>query len=249
MWTRYEIKSRAKDVLRTSYWKALLVSIVVGIFAGSSGGGGGASNGGNITYRVSNGEFENFWQVFNPTLITMLISFGILAFILALAFRIFLGYSFEVSGKKYFTSSAKGNIDMNHLGYGFTCGNYLNIVKTLFVRDIYLFLWSLLLVIPGIVKSYAYRMVPYILADNPNMSTSRAIEISNQMTYGEKANMFVLDLSFIGWYILGLLAFGIGVIFVTPYERSTNAELYLILKEKAIGSGICSAEELGEIMG
>lgn len=248
MWTRYEIKSRAKDVLRTSYWKALLVSIVVGIFSATSGSSRGA-NGGNFTYRVSSGELNGFWDIFNPMLITMLVSLGIFTFILALAIRAFLGYPFEISGKKYFTSSARGNVDMGHLGYGFTCGNYLNVVKTLFFRDIFIFLWSLLLIIPGIIKSYAYRMVPYIMADNPNMDSMRAIEISKQMTYGEKANIFVLDLSFIGWYILGLLAFGIGVIFVAPYERSTNAELYFILKEKAIRSGICSAEELGEVVG
>jgi uncharacterized membrane protein len=242
MWTRNEIKTRAKNVLSTSYWKALLVSIVVGIFAGSNGGGGG-----NLSYRISQGDFDNFWHSLSPTAINMLISFGIFAFLLIIGMRVFLGYPFEVSGKKYFTRSARGNVDMNHLGYGFTCGNYLNIVKTLLFRDIFIFLWSLLLLIPGIVKSYAYRMVPYIMADNPNMDSMRAIEISKQVTAGEKFNIFVLDLSFIGWYLLGLLAFGIGIIFVTPYERSTHAELYLIFKERAISRGICSTEELGEV--
>jgi hypothetical protein len=170
-------------------------------------------------------------------------------FILALAIRAFLGYPFEVSGKKYYTSASLGHVDMGFLGYGFTCGNYLNVVKTLFVRDIFIFLWSLLLIIPGIVKSYAYRMVPYLLADNPNMDTMRAIELSKQMTDGEKFNIFVLDLSFIGWYLLGLLAFCIGVIFVSPYERQTNAELYLVLKEKAKNSGIYNPEEIGEVIG
>ncbi len=75
-------------------------------------------------------------------------------------------------------------------------------------------------------------MVPYILADNPSIGAERAIQLSNRMTGGEKWDMFVLDLSFLGWYILGMLALGIGVIFVNPYVDSTKAELYLILRKK-----------------
>jgi len=87
-------------------------------------------------------------------------------------------------------------------------------------------------------------MVPYILAENPNIDYKRAIELSNQMTKGQKFDIFVLDLSFIGWYILGALLVGLGVYFVFPYVNSTNAELYLVLKQNAIDTGICSPEEL-----
>lgn len=111
-------------------------------------------------------------------------------------------------------------------------------------KSVLIILWTLLLIIPGIIKSYAYRMVPYILADNPEISHKRAIEISNAMTYGQKFDIFVLDLSFIGWYILGALALGIGVLFVNPYVNATEAELYLVLRQEAIDTGICSQEEL-----
>ena len=72
----------------------------------------------------------------------------------------------------------------------------------------------------------------------------RAIDLSNQMTMGEKLDIFVLDLSFIGWYLLGALALGIGVLFVQPYYDATNAELYFKLREQAIDRGITSPEEL-----
>mgnify|MGYP006295230481 CR=1 FL=1 len=89
-----------------------------------------------------------------------------------------------------------------------------------------------MLIIPGIIKSYAYRMVPYILAENPKIGHRRALDLSNKMTRGEKWKIFVLDLSFIGWFILGALFFGIGVFFVQPYYDATNSELYIKLKKE-----------------
>ena len=87
-------------------------------------------------------------------------------------------------------------------------------------------------------------MVPYILADNPNIGINKAIELSNDMTRGHKLDMFVLDLSFIGWYILGMIPFGLGVLFVNPYFNATNAELYLVLRKEALNNNLCSYEDL-----
>jgi len=120
----------------------------------------------------------------------------------------------------------------------------MNIIFTMFKKSILIFLWSLLLVIPGIIKSYEYRMIPYLLAENPNMNPDRAFEISKIMTDGEKFEIFVLDLSFIGWYILGALFFGIGGFFVNPYVDTTNAELYDILKRDLIEKNMISKNEL-----
>lgn len=111
-------------------------------------------------------------------------------------------------------------------------------------RGVQIFLWYLLLIIPGIVKSYAYRMVPYILADNPNIGSKEAIKLSNEMTNGHKFNMFVLDISFIGWYLLGILALIVGVLFVLPYVNATEAELYLALRKDALEKGFCSNQDL-----
>ena len=95
----------------------------------------------------------------------------------------------------------------------------------------WLFLWTLLLIIPGIIKMYEYRFVPYILAENPDLNHNRVLDLSREMTAGEKMNIFILDLSFLGWFILGALFFGIGILFVQPYYDSVNAELYYKLKK------------------
>ena len=82
----------------------------------------------------------------------------------------------------------------------------------MFLMQVYLFLWSLLFAIPGIIKSYSYRLVPYILADNPDMNSDDAITLSREMMNGQKFEVFVLDLSFFLWWILSSITFNIVVI-------------------------------------
>jgi uncharacterized membrane protein len=238
MWSRAELKEKAKKVLREIYWSALGVSIVIALAGGGNGWGGGSSGSRNSRnsyhWNVDNGSFINW------TIISIILS--LLA--LLIIFRIFVGYILEVGGRRYFVQSAQYRDNKGCFSFGFDQKNYMGIVKTMFVTGILIFLWTLLLIIPGIIKAYAYRMVPYILADNPNIGVRKAIELSNEMTMGHKFDMFVLDLSFIGWYLLGALALGIGVIFVMPYENATNAELYLVLRKEALASNMCSYEDL-----
>ncbi|MBQ2067167.1 MAG: DUF975 family protein, partial [Clostridiales bacterium] len=105
-------------------------------------------------------------------------------------------------------------------------------------------LWSLLFLIPGIIKSYSYFMVPYIAADNPELPSSRVFEISKQTMKGEKWNLFVLQLSFILWHLGCLITCGFGYLFLTPYLEATYAELYACLKTKAMREGIIAEGEL-----
>lgn len=128
---------------------------------------------------------------------------------------------------------------------GFRNGAYLRNVVTIFLRDLYTLLWTLCLIIPGIVKSYEYKMIPYILAENPQISRKRAFELSKQMMDGQKGDAFVLDLSFIGWEFLSFITLGIVQIFyVGPYINVTWAEFYKVMRENALESGIATREEL-----
>ncbi|MFA9397695.1 MAG: DUF975 family protein [Clostridiaceae bacterium] len=241
MWSRYMIKEKAKEVLRLYYWKAFLVSLVIVLVGGSHNGG---SSGGNTTIKENYNDMQGIMPENIYKVLGIIIAFAVTIVLLLVIYRIFIGYVVEVGGRKFFTESAKGNSDVGYLGYGFGNGRYFDVVATMFMRSLYTFLWTLLLIIPGIVKSYAYRMVPYILADNPNIGYKRAIELSNEMTDGQKFDIFVLDLSFIGWYLLGIIAFGVGILFVKPYDDATNAELYLVLRQDAIDKGITNPMEL-----
>ena len=95
-----------------------------------------------------------------------------------------------------------------------------------FLRILYITLWSLLFVIPGIVKSYAYAMTPFIMAENPEMSANDAITASRELMDGHKGDLFILDLSFIGWGILAAVTCNIGHLALNPYRNAAYAAFY-----------------------
>ena len=103
----------------------------------------------------------------------------------------------------------------------------------MFFRDLYVVLWSLLFIIPGIYKSYQYRMVSYILAENPDMPYKEVLQRSKDMMNGQKWKTFVLDWSFILWHMLGGITCGLAEVFyVAPYVNLTNAALYRQLTQQ-----------------
>ncbi len=272
MWTRARIKQEAKNSLRRfGYWMPLLVTFVTVILTGGFSTGGGATNtvttkytteySGDLTpagflafmdeffgeffYEIG-AAFENFFS--NPLIAMTTIFFVALGFILGLVFA--FGWSAFVSGpitvgkNRYFMEHRAFGSKFERLFWAFRSGRYLNVVKIMFWREVKIFLWSLLFIIPGIIKSYEYCMVPYILAENPQISCERAFELSKQMTRGEKWKIFVLALSFYGWVFLGILCCCVGQYFVMPYIEATHAELYQVMREKAHGLGFSDYSEL-----
>jgi len=236
MWERITLKNKAKLFLKGHYLPAFVVSLVLGIATGNSSVSNSFSNRQNEFMQEGHTFREGFSGYFDYIPRGVMI-FAIIAVIVGLLIKIFLLNPIEVGGKRFYVKAAeREEAEISHLIDAFKDGTYKNIAVSLFFRDLYIFLWSLLFIIPGVVKSYAYRMTPYILADNPNMEYSRALELSNQMTMGQKWNIFVLDLSFIGWRILGTLAFGLGNLFVNPYVDATNGELYLVLRANSFGT-------------
>lgn len=125
--------------------------------------------------------------------------------------------------------SRYGTSKIESLFDGFRKGLGNNIVAGILV-GVFTFLWSLLFIIPGIVKSYSYSMTFYILADNPEMSPTDAINESRRMMDGNKWRLFCLDLSFIGWYLLSFLTLGILLFWVDPYQMMAHAEFYESIK-------------------
>lgn len=145
---------------------------------------------------------------------------------IVLAFNAFVINPFLVGGFRFFTKNLDEEASVSNIGYGYD-NNYKNIAITMFFRDLYTLLWCLLFIIPGIVKAYEYRMIPYLLAEDPTMTKEQAFAISKEMMTGNKWKAFVLDLSFLGWHILSIFTLGILEIFwVQPYENSTDAALY-----------------------
>lgn len=122
--------------------------------------------------------------------------------------------------------------------------NYGDNLLMMLLKNIYIALWSLLLLVPGIVKTYSYSMAEFIKSENPNIPANRAIELSKIMTNGHKADLFVLDLSFIGWHLLSCLTFGIlEIVYVGPYYVAACAFAYEEIKAEAIAEGKINAAE------
>ena len=108
-------------------------------------------------------------------------------------------------------------------------GRYLGVSL---LYTLYVLLWTLLFIIPGIVKSYAYAMTPYIVYDHPEMDADDCIHESRMMMKGHKWKLFCLDLSFIGWAILCIFTLGIGLLWLQPYIEASHAKFYEELKAR-----------------
>lgn len=125
---------------------------------------------------------------------------------------------------------SKEGVKLETLFEGFTNGNYGRILGTLILQSVYTFLWSLLLIVPGIIKSFSYALTPFILKDNPELKFNGAIEKSMDMMRGYKWKLFCLYLSFIGWALLCILTLGIGYLWLAPYMSQSFAHFYLEVK-------------------
>ena len=116
------------------------------------------------------------------------------------------------------------DVELNTLGEGFK--DYGRILGTMLLSSVDQFLWMLLLIIPGIIKGYSYALTPYLLKDHPELKFNAAIEESMRLMSGNKMRLFLLDLSFIGWFLLGLITFGIAFLWITPYWNTARAAFY-----------------------
>lgn len=120
----------------------------------------------------------------------------------------------------------QGDNAMTENMYKIATKNYWHKVWGMFLMYLFIMLWSLLLVIPGIIKTFSYAMTPYILEERPELSANEAIDHSRAMMKGHKFDLFWLLLSFIGWGILCIFTLGIGLLWLMPYMQTSLAGFY-----------------------
>ena len=144
-----------------------------------------------------------------------------------------VGAAFALGGSFVFLKIAKGEtVSVGNIFYGFE--DLWTAIKAQFFMTLFICLWYLLLIIPGIIKAYSYSMTYFILAENKGMSVLEAITLSRKMMDGHKMDLFLLFLSFIGWFLLVVITFGIAGIWVYPYFYATLTNFYLSVKEDYI---------------
>ncbi len=239
-WTRKDLKTKAKLSLKANYWKSVLVAFVLMVLSGGSYTGSSDTGSEDATFDVNNFIDSVSGRMTEQT--QRLIGLGLViiavALVLGLLIDIFLLNPLKLGCKKYFLDASEGRAELYNMGFGFKSW-YMNIVAVQFLTNLYIFLWSLLLFIPGIIKSYSYRMIPYIISENPEMSFAEAKDLSREMMNGQKWRTFVLDLSFILWGLLAAITFNIaGILWVEPYMQFTDAKLYLALCGRGDSSAV-----------
>lgn len=231
---RGELKRRGSFRFRANYWHAVLVALVYFLL---NGGAVTISRRFNTTTTTTNSSFSynaSYSLADDPTIkwiIGLALGVVLIAVAIGFTFAIFVINPINVGVQTFFLRNSSGEAEGFHLGDGFKY-NYLNVVKTMFFMNLWILLWMLLFIVPGIIKSYSYRLVPYILAENPDIDTNEALRRSEQLMRGNKWETFIYDLSFIGWYILGIF-FLVSVFWVQPYKLSCDAELYRLLAGKS----------------
>ncbi len=195
--------------------------------------------------RVFENIFSNIKNSFLGVSIAFMVFVMICIIIITTALRIFILNPIIIGKNNFFMGIREGERKIGDIFFLFDKSKIVTPAVTMLFVELFTFLWSLLLVIPGIIKSYEYKMIPYILSENPDIDRKRAFELSRHMMDGQKWNTFILDLSFIGWNILSSATFGIvGIFYVNPYIESTYAELYAVLREDAIQSEFSNRYEL-----
>lgn len=244
MWTRKEIKKDAKEFLKQNYWKSFVVVLITLVIA----------NGFNkFGIRININDFQqNFGYImgtqmsapiqseplfilFDPLLKQffelMRVALTTITFMaFATSILIYLiGLIIEVGLSRYFIDGLKGDVNINKLFSGFNVKDIIPIIKAQTLTILLIILWSLLFIVPGIIKAYEYRYVSYILAEDSSLKPKEVLGRSKAITKGHKAELFILDFSFILWDLLSLITFGVSSYFVAPYIYATNARLYTIL--------------------
>lgn len=192
---------------------------------------------------------DNYWICVGATILAFIVmgaASGISSFIGGIG-AIFVGPPMMV-GLQYFslliyrgempTPTIEDMFKSGFTGYGRKLGGIL-------WMDLFILLWSLLFIIPGIIKAIAYSFTPYILAECPNVPATEAVKISMRMTQGHKGEIFIMSLSFFGWFLLSGLTMGlVGIFYVNPYFYTSMAGLYDDLKDLALKNGVVTLDEL-----
>lgn len=182
--------------------------------------------------RAWNSLSGKYWSLIIMLLVVALISGAAGSFTMGLLSLLTLPMSYALSVAFLNVSRTQCNPQLESM---FTVyrDNFLKAFLVPLLQGLFVFLWSLLFVIPGVIMAYAYSMAIYVANDNPEMQAMDAIRKSRELMDGHKWDLFVLDLSFIGWIFLCLLTCGIGFFFLAPYIAMAHVEFYRELTEQA----------------
>ena len=217
----------ARESLKGKWGIALGTGLVAALLGGtiSSSGTSVNINSGNVQQRISSGELESFF--YSDTfrhLLPLIFIIGAIITVWSLVMLV-LGGAVSLGYAKFNLNL----VDGQPLRFDDLFSEFHRIWPAFclqFLMGLFVVLWSLLFIIPGILAAYSYAMAPYIMAENPDMTAREAIAASKEMMRGNRWRLFCLGFSFIGWAILAALTLGIGTLWLRPYEEAAQAAFY-----------------------
>ena len=217
----------ARESLKGKWGIALGTGLVAALLGGTIGSGGASvnANSAGVQQRISSGELESiFYSDTFRLLLPLIFIIGAILTVWSLVMLV-LGGAVSLGYAKFNLNLVDGQpprfddlFSEFHRIWPAFCLHFL--------MGLFIVLWSLLFIIPGILAAYSYAMAPYILAENPDMTAREAIAASKEMMRGNRWRLFCLGFSFIGWAILTALTLGIGTLWLRPYEEAAHAAFY-----------------------
>lgn len=226
-----DFRATARDALRGRWGIAVLAGFLHALICGGNGGGNSGGSSSNATFPEHSGGGFDVGSLFSgiPSGVIAFLS-GAVVFAVILGIALLIGWTIlsSVINTGYhrlnlrLVDREEATIDVMFSYFP----HWKNLTVASLLQGLYIFLWSLLLVIPGIIACFSYAMTPFILAENPNMPASEAIEQSKLLMEGNRWRLFCLELSFIGWGILATLTLGIGNLWLRPYIQVSTAAFY-----------------------
>lgn len=223
-----QLRTKAWESLKGKYWLAFFVVFVIGILNSiGSGMVSGSQSIINVLAVIDPAEMDYTMQVGALVVIGIALAICLVGTLIS----IFVGSPALVGCCNYFIKNTDSKPSFKEAFSGFAT-RYGRNIGTMLLVAIKTVLWAALFIVPGIIKSFEYAIIPYILADDPGISSKDAFKKAKQMMTGNKWRLFKLNFSFIGWILLSALTLGIGVFFLMPYMEAANAEFYVELKNK-----------------
>lgn len=239
MFDRKNLKELAKQRMHGARGNAIVVVLLTTLL--------GTLFSGSIDVESEVENLKEQWGSFgSPATFESILPILSAALLFGLAYNIFVGGIIDIGCRGWFLRYWRGEYpSVGELFASFRI--YLPSLKTNLLAKVYVWLWSFLFVIPGIVKGLAYSMAPYIIYENPNITANEAITMSRKMTDGAKGDLFVFGLSYFGWMLLNAFTFGIlGIVYVHPYQCTAHAAIYDTLKTRAIQEGTLTWADFGQ---
>ncbi|MDD4075223.1 MAG: DUF975 family protein [Eubacteriales bacterium] len=244
MFTSKEYRGIGRNKLKGHWGLSVLVTFVAGLLGGTAGGGSGAAGGSAGSSAGSSvsgtggagmdSAMDGVSQMIseNPAVVAAVM--GVLGVILLIGLALFIiGAAVELGHNAYYIdlcTNREPGFDALFSRFGI----FLKALGLRFYMTLFVSLWTLLFVIPGIIASYRYAMAPYIMAQNPNVGIREAVNRSKEMMAGNKWRLFCLQFSFIGWALVCLLTLGVGFLWLTPYMQASTAAFYLDVSGQGI---------------